>query len=184
MIIAGAVDHHCRNTKRNIAAVNVPPLSVASTSARCMITSSSDLLDRCPHCGKPLPLDHDTRQVFCSYKCSRAAYWRMVSESKRQARAGKTCQHCGAEFDARYLSRQIFCCRRCARDYHNGLRRPLVRRKPGRVPRAISRTCLHCGDRFDARRVEQIFCSLSCCASFRNRLRLRTRCPGTFPGTL
>jgi DNA-directed RNA polymerase subunit RPC12/RpoP len=114
--------------------------------------SSADFYDYCPHCGKQLPLDHDKRQIFCSYECSRVTYWEMVSRAKAEARKGKTCRHCGSKFDAKNLSKQVFCSGDCRNAYFNGLRS-----QRDAAARA-GRTCIICGEPFTASRSDQLKC--------------------------
>jgi hypothetical protein len=125
-------------------------------------------LDRCPHCNRPLPFDHDVRQVFCSYECCRAAYWLLISQQRALARAGKICRHCGRKFDAKNLSKQVFCSRHCVNAHHNRLRSERT------AAMRAGKTCKICGVLFDAVRTHQERCP-KCRNRRENKDKVRTQ---------
>lgn len=69
----------------------------------------------CRHCGKPVQRKRSDA-IYCSRRCAVDHYNHemgvIISEERRQARAGRTCKQCGKTFDAN-RSDQVYCQRKC-----------------------------------------------------------------------
>ncbi len=74
-----------------------------------------DLRRYCEHCGVRLPDNAHPRRAFCSVKCKNAVLNGLVSEARREARAGRSCRHCGGPISDDLRADAVFCSGACQR---------------------------------------------------------------------
>ncbi len=82
-----------------------------------------DLRRYCEHCGAHIPDDADPRRIYCSVRCKNAVLNGLVSEARREARAGRSCRHCGGPVSDDLRADAVFCSAACQRGARNARRR-------------------------------------------------------------